>query len=124
MLAWESLLLRTETQPFLPSSMPMSFYPKCIPFLSKSYSNVIHIKLSVYVAGSLSWLCAGGAKLVQQSCQKLNQDRPSKMYGELIHTRKMIQPGVFSRFSQPAHFSRFKTDNLLLSTARFPGYND
>ena len=27
-------------------------------------------------------------------------------YGELIYTWKMIQPGIFSRFSQPAHFSR------------------
>ena len=35
----------------------------------------------------------------------------------------MIQPGIFSRFSQPVHFSRFKPDNLLLSTARFSGYN-
>ena len=35
----------------------------------------------------------------------------------------MIQSGVFSRFSQPAHFSRFKPDDLLLSTARFTGYN-
>ena len=29
----------------------------------------------------------------------------------------------FSRFSQPVHFSRFKPDNLLLSTTRFSGYN-
>ena len=43
--------------------------------------------------------------------------------GELIYTCKMIQPGIFSRFSQPVHFSRFKPDNLLLSTAGFPGYN-
>jgi hypothetical protein len=43
--------------------------------------------------------------------------------GELIYTCKMIQPGIFSRFSQPVHFSRFKLDNLLLSTARFSGYN-
>ena len=35
----------------------------------------------------------------------------------------MIQPGVFSRLSQPAYFFRFKPDNLQLSTARFPGYN-
>ena len=35
----------------------------------------------------------------------------------------MIQPGIFSRFSQPVHFSRFKPDNLLLGTARFSGYN-
>ena len=35
----------------------------------------------------------------------------------------MIQPGIFSRFSQPVYFSRFKPDNLLLSTARFSGYN-
>ena len=26
--------------------------------------------------------------------------------GELIYTCKMIQPGIFSRFSQPVHFSR------------------
>ena len=26
--------------------------------------------------------------------------------GELIYTCKMIQPAIFSRFSQPAHFSR------------------
>ena len=25
----------------------------------------------------------------------------------------MIQPGIFSRFSQPVHFSRFKPENLL-----------
>ena len=35
----------------------------------------------------------------------------------------MIQPGIFSRFSQPAHFTRFKPDNLLLFTAKFSGYN-
>ena len=35
----------------------------------------------------------------------------------------MVQPGIFSRFSQPVHFSRFKPENLLLSTARFTGYN-
>ena len=35
----------------------------------------------------------------------------------------MIRPGIFSRFSQPVHFFRFKHDNLLLSTARFSGYN-
>ena len=44
-------------------------------------------------------------------------------FGELIYTCKMIQPGIFYRFSQPVHFSRFKPDNLLLSTARFPGLN-
>ena len=27
-------------------------------------------------------------------------------HGELIYTCKMIQPGIFSRFSQPVHFSR------------------
>ena len=26
--------------------------------------------------------------------------------GELIYTCKMIQPGIFSRFSQPVYFSR------------------
>ena len=31
--------------------------------------------------------------------------------------------GIFSRFSQLVHFSRFKPNNLLLSTARFTGYN-
>ena len=35
----------------------------------------------------------------------------------------MIQPDIFSRFSQPVHFSMFKPDNLLLSTARFSCYN-
>ena len=40
--------------------------------------------------------------------------------GELIYTCKMIQ---LSRFSQPVLFSRFKPDNLRLSTARFSGYN-
>ena len=43
--------------------------------------------------------------------------------GELIYTCQMFQPGIFSRFSQPVHFSRFKPDNLLLSTAIFAGYN-
>ena len=43
---------------------------------------------------------------------------------ELIYACKMIQQLViFSRFSQPVHFSRFKPDNFLLSTARFSGYN-
>ena len=37
-----------------------------------------------------------------------------KIFGELIYTCKMIQP---------VDFSRFKPDNLLLSTARFAGYN-
>ena len=35
----------------------------------------------------------------------------------------MIQPGIFSRFGQPVHFFRFKPDNLLLSAAKFSGYN-
>ena len=36
----------------------------------------------------------------------------------------LYQPALFCRFSQPTvHFSRFKHDNLLLSTARFAGYN-
>ena len=35
--------------------------------------------------------------------------------GKLIYTCKIIQPGIFSRLSQPVHFSRFKPDNLLLS---------
>ena len=35
----------------------------------------------------------------------------------------MTQPVIFSRFNQPVHFSRFKPDNLLLSTARLSGYN-
>ena len=43
--------------------------------------------------------------------------------GELIYTCKMIQPGIFSRFSQPVHFPRFKPDNILLSTAKFSVYN-
>ena len=29
-------------------------------------------RVSIYVAGSLPWLCAGGAKLVQKSYQKLS----------------------------------------------------
>ena len=37
------------------------------------------------------------------------------MVGELIYDCKMIQPVIFSRFNQP--------NNLLLSTARFLGYN-
>ena len=41
----------------------------------------------------------------------------------IIYTCKMIQPVIFSRFSQPVYFSRFKPDKLLLSTARFSGYN-
>jgi hypothetical protein len=44
-------------------------------------------------------------------------------FEELIYTCKMIQPGIVSSFSQPVYFSRFIPDNLLLSTARFPGYN-
>ena len=44
-------------------------------------------------------------------------------YGKLIYICKMIQPGIFSKFSQPVHFSRFKPDNLLLSTTIFSGYN-
>jgi hypothetical protein len=43
--------------------------------------------------------------------------------GEVIYTCKMIQPANVSRFRQPVHFSRFKPGNLLLSTARFSGYN-
>ena len=46
-----------------------------------------------------------------------------EIVGELIYTCKMIQSGIFSRFSQPVHFSRFKPDNLLLSTSSFSGYN-
>jgi hypothetical protein len=54
----------------------------------------------------------------------LSPSQPKEMsIGELIYTSKMIQPGVFSRFSQPVHIFRFKPDNLLLSTARFSGYN-
>ena len=34
-----------------------------------------------------------------------------------------IKPVIFSRFSQPAHFFRFKPDHLLLNRARFSGYN-
>ena len=33
--------------------------------------------------------------------------------GEFIYICKMIKPGIFSRLSQPVHFSRFKSDNLL-----------
>ena len=35
-----------------------------------------------------------------------------------------IKPVIFSRFSQPAHFFRFKPDHLLLNRARFSGDND
>ena len=28
------------------------------------------------------------------------------LLGELIYTCKMIQPGIFSRFSQPVYFSK------------------
>ena len=34
-----------------------------------------------------------------------------------------IKPVIFSRFSQPAHFFRFKPDHLLLNRARFAGDN-
>ena len=30
----------------------------------------------------------------------------NEIFGELIYTYKMIQPGIFSRFSQPVYFSR------------------
>ena len=54
--------------------------------------------------------------------------------GELIYTCKIgflagsnlqvrIKPDIFSRFSQPEHFSRFKPDYLLLNRARFSGDN-
>ena len=54
--------------------------------------------------------------------------------GELIYTCKIgflagsnlqvrIKPDIFSRFSQPEHFSRFKLDHLLLNRARFSGDN-
>ena len=55
-------------------------------------------------------------------------------FGELIYTCKIgflagsnlqvrIKPDIFSRFSQPEHFSRFKPANLLLNRARFAGNN-
>ena len=50
-------------------------------------------------------------------------DQFTAIIGELIYTCKMIQPRIFSRFSQLVHFSRFKLDNLLLSTAKLSGYN-
>ena len=40
--------------------------------------------------------------------------------GELIYAWKK---DIFPRFSQPEFFPRFKPENLLLDTARFPGYN-
>jgi hypothetical protein len=54
--------------------------------------------------------------------------------GELYYTCKIgflagsnlqvrIKPDIFSRFSQPEHFSRFKPDHLLLNRARFSGDN-
>ena len=58
-------------------------------------------------------------KLFWQVCFSILEE----IVGELIFTCKMIQPGIFSRFSQPLHFSTFKPDNLLLSTASFSGYN-
>ena len=59
-----------------------------------------------------SWICHLWLKII-----------PFQTFGELIYTCKMIQPGIFSRFSQPVNFSRFKPYNFLLSTARFSGYN-
>ena len=57
-----------------------------------------------------------------------------KLVGELIYTWKIgflaglnlqvrIKPDIFSRFSQPEHFPRFKPDHLLLNRARFSGDN-
>ena len=54
--------------------------------------------------------------------------------GELIYTCKIrflaglnlqvwIKPDIFSRLSQPEHFSRFKPDHVLLNRARFSGDN-
>ena len=66
----------------------------------------------------------------------LNRSHQSHYYtvGELIYTCKIgflagfnlqvrIKPDIFSRFSQPEHFSRFKPANLLLNRARFAGDN-
>ena len=35
----------------------------------------------------------------------------SAKFGELIYACKIIQPGIFSRFSQPVHFSRLSPEN-------------
>jgi hypothetical protein len=58
----------------------------------------------------------------------------SRRLGELIYTCKIgflagwnlqvrIKPDIFSRYSQPEHFFRFKSDHLLLNRARFAGDN-
>ena len=66
------------------------------------------------------------------SIQSWISSRMSNIFGELIYTCKMVLlksrlasnmsffPGLHS---QPVHFSRFKSANLLLSIARFSGYN-
>ena len=79
----------------------LRFKPHQLSILYTNNSNVLHL---------LSW-------------GRGTDDMFRSIIGELIYTCKMIQPGIFSRFSQPVHFSRFKPDNLLLSTARFSGYN-
>ena len=66
--------------------------------------------------------------------ERLTFANESETLGELIYTCKIrflagsnlqvrIEPDIFSRFSQPEHFSRFKPDHLLLNRARFAGYN-
>ena len=70
-----------------------------------------------------SWICHFWLKII-----------PFQTFGELIYTCKIrflagsnlqvrIKPDIFSRFSQPEHFSRFKPDHLLLNRARFSGDN-
>ena len=66
--------------------------------------------------------------------ERLTFANESETLGELIYTCKIrflagsnlqvrIEPDIFSRFSQPEHFSRFKPDHLLLKRARLPGDN-
>ena len=42
---------------------------------------------------------------------------------KLIYTGKMIQPGIFFRFSQPVHFSRLYPENLAVLSRRLSGLN-
>ena len=65
----------------------------------------------------------GNAFILWKSHWKIGLETFFHSHGELIYSSKMIQPAIFSRLSQPVHFSRFKPDTLLLSTARFAVYN-
>ena len=67
-------------------------------------------------------------------CADLSNIDFAMLLGELIYACKIgflagsnlqvrIKPDIFSRFSQPEHFSRFKPANLLLNRARFAGDN-